>query len=727
MKKTLRRAALGLLTFCMAIAFAGQTQAQIVGTLQELKENGAVIGIRLTVSGSLNTVALGAPQATENANGARILAGTVQDFTYISVVQKDRLTEPSRLINRWRLGIGDVTTTGPTDTTKKKLAINSSAPPTTVDGPRFYFSAARNGYFGASTIDVDAEYVSGSAINAKYDFLNGPFGYLGAPYEFNFAKWDINVGDSVTNSWTTNGVDGSITLIAGEPINLGNDAPVTVPAGLQPGDQYRVFFVTNSTTRPLESGVDYYNTHVSTDANAQPELAALGTTWKAVVSVRESLSGSARIEARDNTDTNPTPVGPTGVPIYLLNGTRLADNYDDLWDGSVQNPPNIARNGVARPGTDTRVWTGTLYDGRYMFAFGFGAWNWGEYDKTEHTIAANSAYGPTLRGGPFFVNATNNENLAVELPLYGISGILTVPSDNEAPAANAGADQSIHAGETVSLDGSASSDDNTPEAELDYLWEIVEAPENSTATLDVTNPIKPTFVADRDGDYVINLTVTDAGELSATDTVIISSFNQAPTAVATELVSGSTEHLMFLGDSVVLDGSDSSDSDGDEISYQWTITDAPLGSFPGFLDTDTAFPTLIPDVEGAYTVELVVSDFLGPGEPVTVDITVTLAIEYAENLIMEACDIVDSLSKDQVAKKGNRKKLKKELAKAIKEIQKGHICHAIKALNKVIRRVDGYPLRGELDCRGKSRDWVLDEDAQRDIYGLLTLAIETLE
>lgn len=298
---------------------------------------------------------------------------------------------------------------------------------------------------------------------------------------------------------------------------------------------------------------------------------------------------------------------------------------------------------------------------------------------------------------------------------------------NAAPTANAGADQSIHAGETVSLDGSASSDDNTPEAELDYLWEIVEAPENSTATLDVTNPIKPTFVADRDGDYVINLTVTDAGELSATDTVIISSFNQAPTAVATELVSGSTEHLMFLGDSVVLDGSDSSDSDGDEISYQWTITDAPLGSFPEFLDTDTEFPTLIPDVEGAYTVELVVSDFLGPGEPVTVDITVTLAIEYAENLIMEACDIVDSLSKDQVAKKGNRKKLKKELAKAIKEIQKGHICHAIKALNKVIRRVDGYPLRGELDCRGKSRDWVLDEDAQRDIYGLLTLAIETLE
>lgn len=509
--------------------------------------------------------------------------------------------------------------------------------------------------------------------------------------------------------------------------------PVTFPADLQPGDQYRVFFVTDSTTRPFhplyaelpegELGVDYYNRHVSSDANAQPELEALGTTWKAVVSVRDSLSGGALTRARDNTDTDPTPAGPTGVPIYLLNGTRLADNYDDLWDGSVQNPPSIARNGAARPGTDTRVWTGTLYNGSQMYAFGFGAWSWGEYDKTEHTIPHSSPWGPTLLGGPFFVNGTNNGNVAVALPLYGISGILTVPVENDSPIANAGENQSIRAGDIVYLDGIASFDDNTASADLEYAWLIFSQPDGSTAALDDPASVMPTFVADVAGDYVLALVVTDEGGLASEPAfVTISSDNLAPTAVATSNVT-----LAVVGDVVDLDGSDSFDPEDDDIAYTWTIVAAPAGSTAALVGADTASPTLIPDLEGVYEISLFVSDFLGAGLPATVEFTATTAESFAELLILDACEIVEGLNAWQVTTKGNQNAFCKHLANAVKDLQDGLTADAIDKLNKAIERTDGCPLRGTPDGNGKGRDWIIDCDAQEVVYDLLTQAVEILE
>lgn len=57
-------------------------------------------------------------------------------------------------------------------------------------------------------------------------------------------------------------------------------------------------------------------------------------------------------------------------------------------------------------------------------------------------------------------------------------------------------------------------------------------------------------------------------------------------------------------------------------------------------------------MEGTYVVRLEVSDFLGLGAPVEFEITATLVVEYAEILILQASGIVDSLSKDQIAKRG---------------------------------------------------------------------------
>ena len=127
--------------------------------------------------------------------------------------------------------------------------------------------------------------------------------------------------------------------------------PITVPTDLNPGNKYRLAFVTSTTTVPVFLDIADYNTFVSGLANAVPELAALGTTWKAIGSTPDD-------DARDNTGTNPSSAG---VPIYRLDNTRIADDNADLWDGSIQ--ATLSTNQFGSPVGVITVWTGSSADG----------------------------------------------------------------------------------------------------------------------------------------------------------------------------------------------------------------------------------------------------------------------------------------------------------------------------------------------------------------------------
>jgi hypothetical protein len=126
--------------------------------------------------------------------------------------------------------------------------------------------------------------------------------------------------------------------------------PIVVPTGLNPGDQYRLAFVTSTTGVATSTDIADYNSFVTAAANLEPLLIALGTTWNVIGSTRT-------VDARDNTSTNPTAVG---VPMYLVNDTKLADNNADLWDGSLDVPFNVNENGDTITGF---AFTGTTTDG----------------------------------------------------------------------------------------------------------------------------------------------------------------------------------------------------------------------------------------------------------------------------------------------------------------------------------------------------------------------------
>ncbi len=184
---------------------------------------------------------------------------------------------------------------------------------------------------------------------------------------------------------------------------------------------------------------------------------------------------------------------------------------------------------------------------------------------------------------------------------YSTPDTLTITAANAAPHAEAGDNQTVAWNTLATLNGSGSFD---PEAyPITYAWVITSAPTGSTATLSGAATASPSFTPNKTGAYVITLTVSD-GVNTATDTVTITVPNNAPTAEA-----GADQNIFFgLGETATLNGSASSDPEGDPLTYSWTITSAPVGSAAALSDPAAVSPSLTPDKKGTYLITLTVSD-----------------------------------------------------------------------------------------------------------------------
>ena len=179
-------------------------------------------------------------------------------------------------------------------------------------------------------------------------------------------------------------------------------------------------------------------------------------------------------------------------------------------------------------------------------------------------------------------------------------GIILLTPVNSAPVANAGPDQTVAVGDTVTLDGSASSD--VDRDSLTYSWTFISRPTGSTATLSNANTVAPSFSADQGGDYVVQLVVNDGTVDSLPDTVTISTLNSAPVANA------GPDQLVPPDNTVTLDGSASSDVDGDSLTYSWSFTTRPSESSATLANPTTVNPTFVADLAGTYVVQLIVND-----------------------------------------------------------------------------------------------------------------------
>ena len=185
--------------------------------------------------------------------------------------------------------------------------------------------------------------------------------------------------------------------------NGASAALITVPTDLVAGDEYRLIFVTGTQRNATDSAIATYNSHVSNAVSTNsPVLHALGTNWTAIVS-------TSLVNAITNTNTDPSPFGPTGVPIYLVSGGRVANDYDDLWDGTIL--LNIDSDETGAMGVSDRVWTGSNTGGTASSPLG-GAGS---------AKIGNSAFSDLK----WVNNTTQSKNNSDRF--YGISDVLTVP------------------------------------------------------------------------------------------------------------------------------------------------------------------------------------------------------------------------------------------------------------------------------------------------------------
>lgn len=269
---------------------------------------------------------------------------------------------------------------------------------------------------------------------------------------------------------------------------------------------------------------------------------------------------------------SPSPDGPAfsdipDVPRFLVGrppppGTGPVFATIDIQAPKLSGPNQARLNGTIG------------YDARYIIQFGL----------------------VNRDGDIVFENPTQEDPPIV--PIFPVDVILNAAAQpgNPPPIADAGSDKTVQSGTTLVLDGSRSFDSSNTGFDpfdgnviykdiLTYQWEWISGPEVvSPSVTDPTN--KPQFAEvtlNTIGTYVFRLSVTDnVNPAPSTDTVtvkVVSIIPQNRLPVA-KVIAPTTNVL--VGSTITLDGTQSSDPDGDALSFRWVQTDE-LG---GKLSTD---------------------------------------------------------------------------------------------------------------------------------------------
>jgi PKD repeat protein len=272
------------------------------------------------------------------------------------------------------------------------------------------------------------------------------------------------------------------------------------------------------------------------------------------LTVTDDKGATATDTATITVATNLAPVASAGPDQIVAPGTAVT------LDGGGSSDPD-----------------GTVVSYSWDFGDGTPA---GTGTTVTHLYAGIGVYTATLtvtdnRG------ATSTDQVAI---------VVSDGNPNAVPQANAGGSRSAMVGDSISFDGSGSSD--TDGTIVSYAWSFGDGTSATGASA--------THAYAAPGSYLVTLTVTDNRGGRDEDSILVSVTappvpgNTAPYAEA------GLPQSVRIGQAVTLDGSASTDSDGTIVSYAWDFGDGSTASGAVVQHTYAA--------AGSYVVTLIVTD-----------------------------------------------------------------------------------------------------------------------
>jgi hypothetical protein len=496
-------------------------------------------------------------------------------------------------------------------------------------------------YIGVNTVggDVGIFYVYGNgAIHNIY--RNGGRGYIAR-------LWNVGLG-KVANSYFYNNIDINSTLYGSidTRVELSQIAKYTTGGNC---------YVYNNTAGNKSDNIGYWASLAVVGEFAPPYTCEVNnnlgfnllTRGKEPIAMNQSsgtwVSDSSHnlYFASPNGVVDPLTCIPVANSPVIGKGITYAfikdDNYHNARTGAydigavqhggapIQPPPNqlpVAVVGAAQTIT-LPVNTAPLDGSKSYDPDGsISKYAWSLVSGPGGTIANAAAASTSVSGliqGTYILKLTvtdNSNGTASKLDTIIVKAAANLP-----PNANAGADQTITLPvSSVSVDGSASKDQDNGGLISSYAWSQTSGP--STATIATAAKATTTISGLQLGTYIFKLVVTDASGATDSDslTVIVkAAANLPPIANA-----GADQTITLPVNSVNVDGSASKDQDNGGLisSYAWSQSSGPSAATIG---TATKATTTISGlVQGTYIFKLKVTD--ASGATATDSLTVTVKI-----------------------------------------------------------------------------------------------------